>query len=293
VLAYAAASAFLVAWAHPQSVPLALRPDLVAAYEDWRQFEPAIARAQALARVRFGAEPLLAASGHVQAIRLEFPGRPGRQVFALGDPGDQLTHFDIFRANMGLDRRALMTRAGQPVVIVLQEPVFLYHVPAEATFRAGLCRSFSGVTPVETDVAPPGRLAVDIFVARVDPHPFQPGQPCPFLPRLYLARPKRAEVIKTTTSQNFYGMAVSPAGVAQVTVELDGRPVTQARLGLDPPGARAPASLAFDPAYPKVQFDFHLPNAVLTPGAHRLSVEAVARDGSRFEGADRTVYVVK
>ena len=150
-------------------------------YEPFGQFEPAIARAQAIARRRFDAEPLLATAGHVEAVKLEFPGAPGRQVFALGDPREMTAHFDLFRAAIHLDRRALLTEhPGAPVVVLLPEPTYLYDTPAETRFREALCDSFSDIEPVETVEAPPGRLAMQTFTARVGGTPSAVARPCPF-----------------------------------------------------------------------------------------------------------------
>ena len=98
----------LVGWTHPQQVPLPIREQITAEHEPFDQFEPAIARAQALAQARFGQAPLLATAGHVEAVKLEFPGKPGREVFALEDPREVKARFDVFRRAIGLDRQALL-----------------------------------------------------------------------------------------------------------------------------------------------------------------------------------------
>jgi 4-amino-4-deoxy-L-arabinose transferase-like glycosyltransferase len=292
LLGLVVAGSFLVAWTHVDAIPVAWRPSIPLDIENWAQFNAPIARAQARAQDRFGAPALLASSGHVSATRLEFPGVPGRRVFALGEPSDAISHVDQFRAAMRLDRAALIREhAGAPVVLILPETTYLYHTPVEADFRAGLCGVFGDIEPFAVVEAPPGHLALDLFTARVAPHPLVGAEYCPLLPQVYLARPKRAEAVKRTTTKNFYGMAASPKGVASVDILLDGRPVTQARTDLDPPGARAAPALAFDPDYPRVQFDFKFPAGVLTPGPHRVAVAATAKDGQRIVGADRIIYV--
>lgn len=277
-----------LAWANPERVPETLRPRLQTQMEDWTALEPELARATAAARARFGGEPVLATAGHIPASRLEFPsGRTG--VFALDDPYDEQTRFRAMRRSWGLDEAALSrTRAGAAVVLTLPEPTYLYHTPDEVAFRRRLCRRFEGIRQERIVELPPGRTAVGLFTARVRPQLGPEPAGCPLLPSLYVARPERAEAVEA--GANFYGAAADPAGVRRVEVLVDGRVVAQARIGLDPPGGRVDAVLAYDPAYPRVQFDFQLPSG-LSPGAHRLSLRAHTCDGRTLQGADRTFYV--
>lgn len=286
-------SVFVLAWANAERVPIALRPLLESEMEDWTRLEAPIARATAAASARLGdPAPVLVASGHIPAVRLEFPGAPGRRVYGLDEPYDGRTRFGTLRADLGLDRAALLRdHPGRAAVIALLEPTFLYHQPEEAAFRAELCRLFEGVRLENVEDLPPARQSVSIYTARLRSAPGAAGAPCPFLPPLYIARPERAQAMESGATANFYGMAADPAGFVRVDVLLDGRMVTRARTGLDVAGSRAPAALAFDPAYPRVQLDFQLPAASLTPGAHRLSLRGVRADGSVVEGAGRTIYV--
>lgn len=285
-------SVFNTAWAYAERVPVAVRPMLQSEMEDWTALEAPIAQATAAARSRLrDPSPLLAASGHIPAVRLEFPGAPGRRVYGLDEPYDSRTRFGTLRADLGLDRAALLrNHPGRAVVIALLEPTFLYHQPEEAAFRAELCRLFADVRLESVTDLPPARQSVSIYTARLRPPAAAAGS-CPFLPALYIARPERAEVLEPGAAANFYGMAADPLGFTRVDVLLDGRPVARARTGLDVPGARAPEALRFDPAWPRVQLDFQLPAAALTPGAHRLSLRGVRGDGAIVEGAGRTVYV--
>ncbi len=282
----------VVVWAHPERAPLSIRDRITADYEPFSQFEPAIARAKAVARRSFGAEPLLATAGHVEAVKLEFPGAPGRQVFALGDPRELTAHFDLFRAAIHLDRHALLAEhPGAPVVILLPEPTYLYDMPDEARFRADLCGSFRDVELLETLEAAPGRLVMQTFTARVGAAPAARPRPCPFLPQIYLGRPKRTDILNADILNHLAGLAASPSGVARIDILLDGRVVSRARLHQTWPGVPATSTaLAYDPDYPRLRFTFDLPRAALTPGAHRLAVRVTARDGSRTDGEERTVY---
>ncbi|MBW3617963.1 MAG: glycosyltransferase family 39 protein [Proteobacteria bacterium] len=281
-------SAYDLAWANPERVPETLRPQLQTSMEDWRRLEPDLQAAEAAARRRFGGEPALATAGHIPAARLEFPGGRSR-VFALDDPLDEQTRFRTMRTAWGLDEAALSrTRAGGGVVLALPEPTYLYHAPEEVAFRRRLCRRFEGIQPERTVELPPGRTAVALFTARVRPELGPEPASCPLLPQVYLARPERAEAVET--GSNFYGAAADRTGVRRVDILVDGKVVAQARLGLDPPGGRVDPVLAYDPAYPRVQYDFQLP-AGLRPGAHRLSVRATTGDGRLIEGGERTIYV--
>ncbi len=276
----------LVGWAHPERVPLPIREQITAEHEPFAQFEPAIARAEALALAHFGRPPLLATAGHVEAVKLEFPGEPGRQVFALGDPREVRARFDVFRHAIGLDRDALLARhAGAPVVILLPLPPYLYDDPAETAFRVDLCRSFSQIEPVETITAPPGRLFIQTFIARVGAPAASASQPCPFLPQVYIGWPKRNAILHGSGGHTDAGLAAAPSGVARVDILLDGHIVGQAKLGLGP----TPAALAYDPDYPRLRFTFELP--ALTPGAHSLAARMTARDGSVATAETRAIYV--
>jgi hypothetical protein len=275
----------LVGWAHPERVPLAIREQITAEHEPFAQFEPAIARAEALALARFGAPPLLATAGHVEAVKLEFPSRPGRQVFALGDPRELAVRFDVLRRAIGLDRDALVAgHRGAPVVIVLPLPPYLYDDPAETAFRVELCHSFSQIEPVETVVAPPGRLFMQTFIARVGA-PAASGAPCPFLPPVYIGWPKRNAILSGSGGHAATGLAADPSGVARLDILLDGRIAGQARLGLGP----APAALAYDPDYPHLRFTFDLP--AMAAGPHTLAARMTARDGAVATTETRTIYV--
>lgn len=288
LLAAVGLTAFGLAWAHPERLPETLRPRLRTALEDWRRLDPDLRRARAQARLRFGGEPALATSGHIPAARLEFPGGRGA-VFALDDPYDETTRFRAMRAAWGLDEAALSrTHAGDGVVLALPEPTYLYHTPEEVAFRRRLCRRFEALRQEAVVELPPGRTAVGLFTARVRSALGPEASPCPLLPSVYIARPQRAEVLEP--GFNFYGAAADPAGIARVDILIDGRPAARARLGLDPQGGRVDPVLAYDPDYPRVQFDFQLREA-LKPGAHRLSARALTRDGRTIEGGQRTVYV--
>jgi hypothetical protein len=281
----------LVGWAHPERVPLAIREQITAEHEPFAQFEPEIAHAKALAAVRFGAQPLLATAGHIEAVRLEFPGQPGRQVFALGDPREHAARFDVFRRAIGLDRGALLAgHPGAPVVILLPLPPYLYDDPAETAFRVQLCQSFSRVEPVESVTAAPGRLVMQTFIARVGGAAPRAAEPCPFLPPVYIGWPRRNAILRGSASRTLNGLAAAPSGVGRVDILLDDRIVGPATLGLAPPDAPSPAALAYDPDYPRLRFTFDLPKAALTPGSHQLAARMTARDGSVATTETRTIY---
>jgi len=281
----------MVGWAHPERVPLAIREQVTAEYEPSAQFEPLIARATALAAGRFGAPPLLATAGHIEAVRLEFPGQPGRQVFALGDAREHAARFDVFRRAIGLDRDALLAgHAGAAVVILLPLPPYLYDDPAETAFRVQLCRSFTGIEPVDSVTAPPGRLVMQTFIARVGGPAPRAAEPCAFLPPVYIGWPRRNAILSGSDRQAFNGLAAAPGGVARVDILLDGRVVSQAKLGLAPPDAPSPAALAYDPDYPRLRFTFEVPPAALTSGPHQLAARMTARDGWVATSETRTIY---
>jgi 4-amino-4-deoxy-L-arabinose transferase-like glycosyltransferase len=292
--AFIAASLWaLVGWAHPELVPLPIREQITAEHEPYAQFEPAIALAEAVALARFGQPALLATSGHVEAVKLEFPGEPGREVYALDDPREVKAHFDVFRAAIGLDRAALIARhAGQPVVVVLPRPPYLYDDPAETAFRVQLCQRFSLIEPVEAVEAPPGRLVMETFTARIGGAGWKAPSPCPLLPAVYIGWPKRDAIIGHPGSNPYSGIAANPSGVARVDILLDGQVAGEGELGQVWPAGPSGAALAFDPDYPRLRFTFALPRT-LTPGAHRLAVRMTARDGAVTTSEARTIYAAR
>lgn len=287
-----AITVFEIAWTRPEALPENRRGALFMEMEDWRRLTPALDRATAQARQTFGGDPALAAAGHVSALRLEFLGGPDRQVFALGEPYDQFTRFSVMRARWGLDLAGLMrAKAGRPVVLALQEPSYLYHTPPEAHFRKRLCAAITDLKELETIELPPGRTAVTLYIGRVRGTPGPIVGRCALFPRLYIAQPTRGANLKAGQPYHGFGVAAAQAGIASVEILLDGQPAGPARYGLAPPDGPVSDVLAFDPDYPKVQFDYALPPERLTPGAHRLSLRAVRKDGVVLEGADRTIYV--
>lgn len=284
-------TAFEEGWAHAGQLPARLKPLLFTRLEDWRALEPDLDRAIAEAQRRFGAPPVIAASGHVAALRLEFPGQR-RQVYALSEPYDEFTRFSVIRRAWGLDEAGLRrSHAGQPVVLVLPEPSYLYNTPAEMDFRRRLCSEFSDIAPAGLTELAPGKVAVELDTARVSPVRLT-GRDCPLFPRLYIAQPTRAAVLRRGRDANgLFGLASDPKGVTKVEALLDGKPVATGRYGLAPPSSPAPKELSDDPNYSNLWFSYALPGGVLTPGEHRLSIRATLTGGAVRDGAARTIYV--
>lgn len=289
------ATVFEAAWTHPDLVPPAYRIVLQTRLEDWRQLETPLRRAEAVAASRFGGEPAVtAASGHIPALRLEFPGVAGRRVYALDEPYDEFTRFVLLRRQWGLDEQGLRRdHAGGPVVLAMPETDFMVYTKAETDFRRRVCGEIADLALFETVELPPGRVAVDLYTGRVRPTPLPlgPSDDCPLIPRLSLAEPTRGATLPAEEPFSGHGVAADPKRIASIDILMDGRVVAPARYFLDPKGgARVSEALSFDPDYPRLQFDFRVPGAVVTPGEHRLSVRATRPDGSTFEGATRTLY---
>jgi len=156
-----------------------------------------------------------------------------------------------------------------------------------------VCTHLSEIRRENTTILPPGQMEFAIYSARVrtEPDPDAATRPCALLPQAYIGRPALGDTLKVKEKGHYFGMAADPKGVKAVDVLIDGRKVTQARYGLDPDGARAPKLLAYDPNYPKVQYDFDFPPGSLTKGRHILTVVATRSDGSTFESDPRPVTV--
>lgn len=284
-------TAFEEGWAHADRLPAQFKPYLFTRLEDWRAVGPGLDGAMAEARHRFGAAPVIAASGHITALRLEFPGQR-RDIYALDEPYDEFTRFSVIRRAWGLDETGLRhSHPNAPVVLVLPEPSYLYNTPAEIEFRQRLCAEFSDLAPAGLTELSPGKVAVEFYTARISPIR-QTARGCPLFPRLYIAQPTRAAVLHHgRTASGLFGLASDPIGVAKVEVLLDGKAVSVASYGIAPPNSPAPEALGDDPGYPKLWFSYALPGAALTPGQHRLSLKATLRDGSARDGVGRTIYV--
>lgn len=284
------ASAFHLAAAFPQIMPVGWRHLLQSELEDWTALRPLIAEAAASAEARFGGEAAFVGAGHLTALRLEFPDAAGRDVYALATPFDAKARFAAMRAHWRLDDGALYAdKAGAPVVLVLPAPHYLYHAPDDVAFRKRLCANIADLSPQAHFEPPPGRLLVEVFIGRVAPGAGQ-ASGCALFDPIYLARPKRGQRVRRGAGAQFYGMAADRAGVERVEILLDGAKVADAVAHIDERASPAPDVLAFDPDFPAIQFAFRLPKDI-APGVRRLSVRAVLRDGHTREGAARTIYV--
>jgi len=288
-------AAYQYLYAHSKEISPALRVHNILKNEDWRPLYPLINAAKQKALSRFGHEAVLATDGHVSATRLEFPAKPIEIYYTLDDPYDVLiSRFAVARKDWGLDYAALMAKGeGQGVVLVLNDPVYLYHQPELFDLYDRLCAHFEAIEPFETVDLSPYRTRIRIFTARLNPNQKKPSdwQNCPLYPRLYVAQPMRGDRIKSGNDENFYGIAVDPMGIETVDIYLDDRLVTKANYGLNPEGFVAPKGLMFDPNYPKVQFDFKIPKKDLIAGQYQLSIKATTMDGRVIKGAERTIYI--
>jgi hypothetical protein len=258
--------------------------------EDWAPLMPEVNEAMREARSRFGAPALIAASGHVAAVRLEALGRRDRAVFALGEPNDAVTRFGQMRARWGLDGETLQkAHPGAPVVLVLPEPNYLYHLADETAFRAALCRQFSQAKLSRRWSPATARSSVEVFTAIVGGEGTPLGD-CPFLPHLYIAQPTTGQGLKAGAPILSYGLAADPKSVRQLEIIWDGRGLGAAAYG-GTPATWIPKALAFDPRYPALSFEAHIPGALATSGEHRLALRAALSDGSVLQSPPRSVFV--
>ncbi|MFN3808293.1 ArnT family glycosyltransferase [Asticcacaulis sp.] len=281
------------AWAHTEKLPWQWKQINFMRNEDWTVLHPTLTAAEAVARQRFGPEVAVAVSGHVPAVRLEFPNRPTRALYTLGEPYDRFSRFGTARQAWGLGYDDLIrAQAGKGVVLVLPDPSYLYHQPEELSFRRELCQRFDDIILYRRVELPPGRNVVAFYTARLRKDAVKAApEPCALLPELYIAQPPRGQFLEAHAQTNYFGIAADSQGVTRVDILIDGKPVTQARYGLDPEGFKTPDALRYDPNWPKLQFDFRLDKAGLTPGPHTLSLRATRTDGSTVEGAEKTLYI--
>lgn len=282
---------------HALQMPPELRGFSTDKSENWLLIEPDLAKAVARAKARFGAEPALVSNGHASAVHIEFPAVKGRRVYTLDDPDDIKTRFVQARHKWGLDRAALMQgQAGKGVVLILTEPEFVYHDADEAAFYKAICGLFDEVEPVSVTTLPPGRVALHMYTARVRTAPVAVTGQCALLPAVNLAHPFRAEFLGHDDKGHYFGMAADPIGIKSVDVLIDGQFVTAAHYGLDPHAVDpravlAPDVLAYDPNYPKVQYEFDFPAGSLKPGNHQLTIRATRSDGSTVDSDPRALFV--
>ena len=281
---------------HSAELPYAERQHNFLKNENWAALEPDLAAARARAVERFGPDIAYASTGHITAVRMEFPADRNRHVYALGEPYDYLARFIVARQDWRLDRQALLKdHAGKGVVLALNEPSYIYHEADWVQMYGELCQDFEGIERFKIVTLPPGRTSIDLFTARVrvQPLPGMPAQPCPLLPELYIAHPTRGKFLTTTTHTNFFGIAADPVGIEKVDVLIDHKFAAHTRYGLNPKEFQTPDILKYDPDWPNLQYDFTFPDGSLTPGEHVLSIQATRKDGSVVESDPRVLYVTK
>jgi len=211
-------------------------------------------------------------------------------VFALGEPNDAITRFGPMRAGWGLDGVTLLkAHSGAPVVLVLPESNYLYHQADETAFRAALCRQVSQVKLSRRWSPATARSTVEVFTGIVGGEG-TPLSDCPFLPHLYIAQPTAGQGLKAGAPILSYGLAADPRSVRQVETIWDGRSLGAAAYGGTPAGW-IPKALDFDPRYPALSFEAHIPGALAAPGEHRLALRATLGDGSVRQSPPRSVFV--
>ena len=120
-------------------------------------------------------------------------------------------------------------------------------------------------------------------------HPL--ARPCPFLPPVYVAWPKRNALLKPGAPLIVTGLGVDPSGVERVDILIDRHILGQATLGGVSQVPPAPAALAYDPDYPRLRFSFSAPSAALSSGPHSLAARMTAHDGAVATAEPRTIYV--
>jgi hypothetical protein len=291
----AGGAAYQYLWAHSAAISPALRVHNFLKNEDWRPLYPVIEKAKQRAKTRFGHEAALATEGHVSATRLEFPAAPKSLYHTLDDPYDvEVSRFSVARKDWGLDYAALMSKGeGQGVVLVLNEPSYLYHQPELFDLYDRLCAHFDALEPFQSTDLSPGKTRLHIYTALLSPNRPRPDnwQNCPLYPRLYIAQPMKGDRIKTGSDENFYGIAVDAMGIKSVDIYLDDKLITNANYGLNPEGFLAPKGLNFDPNYPRVQFDFKIPKINQMPGQYSLSIRATTMDGRVIISPPRVLYI--
>ena len=277
--------------AHADSVPYQALQAAADTNEDWSRLKPAIRRAEERSWQRYGTGTFLAVGGHRATSRIEVIEH--RWAFSMAEPYDDVSRFVIARRLWQHDYAGLLKFGHQGVVLILAEPKSLYNDPEELAFYQRLCGEFDGIEPSSEVDLPPGRVQVHIYTAAVRPLSSQAVTPnnCPLLPALYIAKPTPGVFISANDHKAYFGMATDAKGLTKVDVLIDHKLAVPTQYGLDPAGARAPQTLAYDPNYPKVQFSFQFPDGALRPGVHTLSLRANRSDGSIVEGATQTLYV--
>ncbi|MBW8880311.1 MAG: glycosyltransferase, partial [Asticcacaulis sp.] len=291
-----AASIYQWEFRHSAELPYTERAHNILQNENYSLLEPDIAAAEARAHERFGPDIALATTGHRTAVHLEFPAlnRGDRHIYTLGEPYDETAQFVVARRDWGLDLDSLIRgHGGKGVVIMLNEPDYLLHEDKLMAMYERLCATFDEVEPFRVSSLPPGRVAISFYTARVRKVPLAslPKAPCPFIPQLYLAHPDRADFLKRGDIKDYFGMAADPIGIRKVDIMVDHKVVAAAGPLKDDPNVHAPAFFAYDPNYPRIQFNYSVPAEALTPGEHVLSILATRSDGSQVEGAQTLIYV--
>ncbi len=287
-LMFAAVGAgLLLAWAHPTGLKPTYQRFLTGDYERWSALIGPLDTAR---RVLGHPGAPVVMVGHIPAVRLQFPGETLKPLFVAPDTDDPMKGFDDLRSRWGDDLDALaLDYPGELALIAIPDAGYVLDQQPDIDLRLDLCRRFAAPRKVMRVELEPGLRSVDIYAARVRALETPPPAVCGFLPTEYMFKVERGATLPPE-GQNLAGIAVHPSGIKRVEVLLDGAVIGEARLGLDPTDGRVSRTLAFDPRYPKVFWDFYLKNANLAPGRHRLAIRVTRSDGSIAVGGERAFY---
>lgn len=279
---------------------LAAHPGSIAAVTDakafpdnftgWREAAAGVERRLALR----GRMPVVAGNFMLAAeLDFELPDVP--RVYSLDHPLNRRHGRALQMALWGLDERGLReARAGERVLVVLEETT--RKIGDRPAWVRRMCSRFDTVAFLgETRVAD-GRKRFLYFAGRVrgEPGPAPasavPTEDCDLPPHAYLIEPRPGATVRGPT--RVHGWAVEDnAGVARVTLLVDGEPAASTRRYFRYPDVARFLPGSVDPTHPRVGFELDWDPSGLAPGEHDIALRVVTRDGNMRILENRRVRV--
>ncbi len=303
-LTVAATLAYGMVSAWPDTLfPTALHRHIRHEFQPWGQIAAPVRAVRKMLAEQQGraANIALVGGNFLTSAELDFAVQPKGGVFTLDHPRNARNGVALQYWLWGLDATGLRkTRAGESVVVVIEDIDFLYHDEDEVTYLSRACAIFDNVIPKGNIELPGGRRSFRLYTARVKglakkTPKTPPLAACAFLPDAYLARPNRGSTVKG--KRYVYGWAAGVGvGVKAVDLLVDGRVVLRLTYGggidFNQPGVYRVKPGLDDPNYPRIAFGGTWDSGTVPEGPHQVAIRIYHDDGTQRDFGERSIFVV-
>ncbi|MAK60148.1 MAG: hypothetical protein CMK09_04140 [Ponticaulis sp.] len=255
--------------------------------EDWSILEDDVRAALQAA----GPDAVFVGGDHITTLRIQKLLPEDQPAYTTQSPIDTPRDYQGYRRRLGQGEADLLgEHEGEPAIIVLSEPAYLYREADEFGFREHLCGILSNSERISTTSLTPGEVQVSIFRADVGAYggDLDPAD-CAFLPSVVIEQPRAGKYV--SGEEPVFGIAADPAGVKAVTIFIDGAPVPVQQTRVDLPGYRFPELLSFDPDYPSIYWTRLVDFSQFEKGRHTLEVEVETMSGEKRRYGERLIYI--